>query len=522
MMINLKPSAWRESEIVKTASHLWRMAKRSNTSGVDNFWRGSPAGFAGSQRNRLTDDWAVTDGVTVNAHLRNSLKILRARSLDLSRNDPKAKAIIESLINDIVGCGMGLQSKVQQLRGGNLSGAINDLIETRWSHWSKQADISQRMSFWEFERLVLRTVITQGEALIRLVKVNPRDSKVQLSLEFIAPQQLDDRLTHGQMLPDGHRMFMGIEVDKWLRPVAYWICPPNATDPYGSTVLMPERVPSEEIIHVYWTEEPHQLRGLPWLYASLLKLRDLSKYEESLVQRARIAANIAMFVKQSDLQEFAVNQTTPSGANPADEAIPQGVIRKLLPGEEVQFPPIPTPDANSIEFIRTQTKHAAVGAGVTFSRASGDFSQNNYSQSRMEQILALPQIRVRQKWFSRQFHDRIFGIWLEQSVLANDLPIADFWRNPDRYCRPNWQPPGIRLQDPEKEADAYIKLIEQGLVSKTWVVQEINGKDYEEVLKEIQSEQILEQKYGVNLSHEQPTTAQTAPNPASNVSAQSD
>lgn len=495
----------------------WRNLTHRNTA-TDNFYRGRSSGFAGARRDRLTEDWVTSDGISINAHIRNSLGILRARSLDLVRNDTKAKAIIESLVNDIVGCGMGLQSKVQQLRGGNLAGPVNDLIEAKWRNWGSQADVSGRLSWWEFERLILRTVIIEGEAFIRLIK-HRKDSSAYLSLELIAPQQLNNTIGHGQSLANGNKVYMGIEVDPWLKPVGYWIDPPDTVDGYGAGFGKPQYVPASEIIHIYWTDEPHQLRGLPWLATSMMTLRNLGKFEESLIQRARIAANIALFVKQSDLAEFGANQRIPGDESPSDEVIPQGVIRKLLPGEEAQFPPIPAPDSNSIEFIRTQTKHAAVGAGVTFSRASGDFSQNNYSQSRMEQILSLPQIRARQKWFSQRFHDAIFGIWLEQSVLANDLPIPGYWQDPKRYCQPSWQPPGIRLQDPDKEADAYIKLIQNGLVSKTWVIQEITGKDAEEVWKEIQSEKALAEKYGVNYDSTSTNGAQTAPNPTNAISA---
>jgi lambda family phage portal protein len=432
-----------------------------------------------------------------------------------------AKAIVQSLLNNIAGCGINLQSKVEQLRGSGMASAVNDLIEAKWKEWGKNCEVTERLNFWELERLILRTVIVQGECLIRIIKKSSGNSKVPLSLEFIAPQQLDEALIHSQFLTGGNRLFMGIEVDPWLKPVAYWITPANATEQYGTTALLSERVPASEIIHIYSMEEPHQLRGIPWLYASLTKLWNLTKFEQSLLTRARVAANISFFVRQPDLQEYGSEQLLPDGSNPMEENIPEGVLRKLLPGEDITIPPIPAPDANSIEFIRTQIKHAAVGTGTTYSSAAGDFSENNYSQSRMEQLKSLPEIRAAQKWFCEKFHSVVYGIWMDQAVLANDLPLPDYWLRYDRYHKPAWQFPGIRLQDPDKEADAYIKLIENGLVSRTWVVQETTGQDYEEVLKELKAEQELQKKYGVfpNVipNQTQPSQAQnTIAEPAAN------
>ena len=460
--------------------------------------------YAGAEYNRFTQDWRSPHS-SANLEIYNSLHKLRDRSRELARNNPHADAIFDTLVNDCIGTGMNLQSQVKMQRGSNkLNDRLNEQIEEAWEHWGKNCDVSGRLTFSELERLWFRTIVISGECLIRLIKQPFNQSEVPLGLELIMPDQLDDTLAFKYATSNGNRIFMGVEVDQWNRPVAYWIKPFHSADAYRNfnTTASSERIPAEEIIHGFLTEEPGQIRGVPWIYSSMIKLRDLESYEDALIKKARIESNIAIYMRRTGLEDMQVpasQQESLYNGRP-DVSIPSGVIHTLLPGEEPVFNPSPAPNNSAVDFIRSMIKIAATGVGVTYSKISSDYSQNNYSQSRMEQLATLPRLLVNQMFHRNSFCNKIFPIWQELAVLASVLNIPKYFQDSAFYCKPRWKPPGLRLQDPEKEAQAFQMLYEMRVMTKTEITQQITGRDYEEVAQEISNEiYVIDQKYGLNI-----------------------
>ena len=452
--------------------------------------------YAGASYNRFTQDWQ-SSGNSANTEIFSSLRTLRNRSRELARNNTHVKAAIDYLVNSTVGTGTNFQSKVPNKRGNKLNDSLNAQIEKEWNHWAKNCDVSGKLNFSFIERLCFRAVVESGEVIIRKIYEKHNKSRIPLAFEIIEADQLADDYCN-KVSSNGNRIIMGVEVDRWGKPVAYWIRPQHPGDLYssGGTIASPERISADEIIHVFLCDRPGQVRGVPWVYSSMAKLRSLDQYEEALIEKARIEANIAVYMKSPTPEVF---QDVNRDPNAADVQIPRGVIRQLAPGEEPVFNPSPAPNSSAVDFIKAVSKHISVGIGTLYQHVTGDYSDTNYATMRVAKLDLMPKIRANQAFFLSSFHEKFFTDWMEKAVLSNLLSINDFAQNPDFYLCQKFKVTGVQLQDPDKEAKAYEKLYELGVITRGYICNEVTGGDYEEVMSEKANEMfVINAKYGFN------------------------
>jgi len=437
--------------------------------------------FEGARTSRLTADW-VTSASSVDAEIRSSLYALRNRARQLCRDSDYARQALRAIASNVVGQGIPFQAQVKQQRGNRLNTAINDQIEQLWTKWSraKYCHTAGKLGFADIERLLVRSVAESGEVLVRMVKQPFGDSPVPMALEVLEADLLDDRY-NGKVATNGNEVRMGVELDKWHRPVAYYFLPRHPGD-YTFSNSTPDnylprtRVPADEVIHLFLTERPGQTRGVSWFASAIKRLHHLSGYEEAEVIRARASSALMGFI------------TSPEGELQGDEVLDgervsnfePGVFKYLAPGESVSVPTLNAPDGQFEPFLRAMLRAVSAGLGVSYESVSHDFSSTNYSSSRLSLLEERDTYRQLQAWMIESFHQRVFEAWLDMAVLSGalDLPLYDL--DPDRYRNVRWMPRGWAWVDPQKEVDAYKAAELAGYITKAEVIAE-NGGDIEDV-----------------------------------------
>ena len=90
-------------------------------------------------------------------------------------------------------------------------------------------------------------------------------------------------------------------------------------------------------------------------------------------------------------------------------------------------------------------------------------------------------------------------MWLELAVLTGELDFPDYSANSMRYCKPRWTPPAQHYVDPLKEIKAYREAEQAGYMTKSQVIAQTNGGDYDDIVSEIAREQDVAQGLGVTL-----------------------
>jgi lambda family phage portal protein len=129
----------------------------------------------------------------------------------------------------------------------------------------------------------------------------------------------------------------------------------------------------------------------------------------------------------------------------------------------------------------------AAGIGVSFESISKNFSESNYSSSRLSLLEERDTYRVLQRYMIENFHQQVFNNWLEMAVLSGALNLPGYETNPDRYRASKWVPRSWEWVDPQREVDAYKTAVRCGFKTLAQVITE-QGGDLDAVLMQRQSE----------------------------------
>jgi lambda family phage portal protein len=438
--------------------------------------------YEGAKFSRLTADW-VTGNTSADSEVYGSAQKLRDRARQLCRDNDYARQVLRAIEGNVVGQGIPFQGQVRMQRGGGrLDGTVNDQIEQLWKRWTKAryCHTGGKLTFHDIERLAVRSVAESGEVFIRLVKQPFGGSAVPLALEVLEADQLDDGLNGRSQ--QGNEIRMGVEVDTWGRPVAYHFLAYHPGDYQFSNQQIStqrhKRVPADEVLHLYRTERPGQTRGVTWFASAIQRLHHLQGYEQAEVVRARASSALMGFITSPEgelLGDDVMNGERVSQFEP-------GVFKYLAPGESVTVPQLDAPDGQFEPFLRAMLRAMAAGVGCSYETVSRDFSQTNYSSSRLSLLEDRDHWRILQNWLIENLHQRVFEVWLDMAVLSGALPLANYELQADRYKAVRWMPRGWAWVDPAKEVEAYAMAVRNGFKTLSDVVSE-QGGDVEELMR---------------------------------------
>lgn len=471
-----------------------------------------------AKASRLTGGWG-NQTTSEDSELSSSLRVGRARSRQLIRDAAyakRAKAIVQL---NIVGAGIGMQGQVMNSRGA-LNRRINDDIEQAWEQWSEKRSchLGKTLHFHDLERVLIGEVFEAGEIFIRLHRTAMPDSLVPLALEIIEPERLgDDLFPMGVLQPDGIRL--GIEVDPFGAPVAYYVKTiyPGELQIHGGRTAEVQRIPASQMLHLRIVERWPQTRAMPWLHAAARKLNDMDGLTEAEITAARAAACYMGFIELPDAQsqygEPQADGSTQSELEPA-------MIERLNPGEKFTFAAPNRPNTQMDAFMRMMLREVAAGSGSSYESLSRDYSQSNYSSSRLALLDDRDLWRTLQGWFIRDLRQEVHRLWLQQAVLAGAIPsinVSEYAANPRKFEQVRFKPRGWSWIDPTKEVEANIEAVKAGFTTVSRVIASTGeGLDLEDILRERQQELKLMKEAGLLFSTD-PSTVEIPADPNAKV-----
>jgi lambda family phage portal protein len=445
--------------------------------------------YAAARVSRLTSGWSAS-GTSADAELSSSLATLRGRSRQLVRDAAYAKRAKRIVVNNVIGSGVGMQAQVMSTRG-ELREDANAAIETAWDKWSRASSCHTggQLCFPDLERAAMGQVFEAGEAFLRMHMWPFGDSRVPFALELIEAERLAD--TGAGTAGQSGAIRMGIEVDDFQRPVAYYIRRRHPGDLAGSSPAEDriERVPASEIIHLRIVDRWPQTRGEPWLHAVARRLNDMDGYAEAEIVAARGAASY-MATIETDADTTSLGEQNEDGS--VDLELTPGLVTKLDPGEKLNFVSPNRPNAAMDPFMRLMLREVAAGADVSYESLSRDYSQSNYSSSRLALIDDRDLWRTLQSWWIRNFREPVHRIWLQQAVLSRAIQairIDEYAADRDKFEAVRFKPRGWSWIDPTKEVNAFKEAEKAGYITKSQIIaQTANGLDIEDMLLERQRE----------------------------------
>ena len=449
--------------------------------------------YEGAMVSRLTADW-VTSSTSADAEIDGSLVRLRNRSRQLLRDNPYVQAARRAIVTNVIGRGIRMQSRVAMVRGaGRLDKPTNDRIESWWRRYCRKEHIhaAGKLSFARILRQTMAAVPESGEVFIRLVPQDFGGSGTALGLEILEADLCDETHTAGPD-SDGNEWRMGVQVNRWGRPVHYRFRTRHPGDVSGSVGYITTDVPAREIIHLFIPERPGQTRGAPWFASSIKRMHHVAGFEEAEVVGKRARSSLMGFI------------TSPEGELVGDDVqdgervsnFEPGVFKHLAAGESVTVPQLGNADTQYEAFLRPMLRALAAGSGVPYPTVSADYSQANYSSSRLERLEVLELWRSLQDWIIEDVCQVVFERAMAAAVAAGTLTLAGYDVTPERYEAVKWFPRGWEFVDPQKESAANKDLVRSGFKTQAQIVAE-QGGDLEDLLTARASEVQRAQELGI-------------------------
>ena len=441
--------------------------------------------YEGAKSTRLNRDFNVTNN-HFELQVAADRDMLKARARWLAANNPITKSIDKSIIKNVIGTGIRLQSKINEKDIKNAK-IINDQIENLWNEFSKKTnfDVSGRIGLHRFQKLILKTKMTDGEILIN--SVYTKDPKFPLKFQLIESDQFDGSLTNYK----NNTVFSGVEIDSVGKPVAYHL--KTSINSFGS-----DRFDAKGIIHYFDIERATQYRGVSEYAQTINNLKDFSAYNDSEIVKNRILASFATFIKTTDVSRgmFADKQTAQKqGAADPIKEITAGMVKYLRPGEEVSNVQSNQLGNSYNDFITNTIRLIAAGRDISYELAVRDYSKVNYSSARAGLIQDNKRFDDEQTMLVTEALDPMFEMFMDSMVLNGQLKFPnDYWTEKYKYVKPIWIMPKREWVDPTKDIKAVVSEIELGINSRTRAAAS-KGQNFEDILDEqIQEEVMIKEK----------------------------
>ena len=446
------------------------------------------AAYDGASLDRPQGNWRPVTGRAPEEIDKPERQLLIDRARDLERNSDMVNAALGAILRNSIGP-TGILPQARVIRAtGREDEKKNDLLEELWQEWShpENCDISATSSFSEMQTLVLRRRIVDGEVFIR--KIWTRDGKFPLRLQVLETDQLDTMIDEN----GGNRVYQGIEVDEYLRPVAYWFRP----DPMDLT-KDPVRVDAAEVIHLYDRKRAAQIHGVSELAVIMQRVKDSKEFIDAELMAARIAACFAIFIRKNQPGNYVGRMEKDGEGHPVQEIAP-GMIQYLGLGEDVVDVKPAHPQATAKDFLSLQQRLAGAGLGTSYEVSSRDMSQVNYSSARQGHLEDRKTFTGFQVYIVEHFCRPVWETFVEAVALGGLLKVSDFHGKRERYVGARWITPGWEWVDPLKEVRASSEALSIGATTLEQICG-AKGLDWQEVLRQRAREQRYAEELGVKL-----------------------
>lgn len=463
----------------------------------------------GALQNWQPQNWSA------NALAQSDLNRLRARARALARDNDYMRRFLQSTENNIVGReGFLLQMRVQ-MDSGAPDELANKAIETAFYRWARRGvcDVSGSLSFTDLQRLLIRSVARDGEALVR--HITGWDNDFGYALQVLDIDRLDTDFNRDANTQQ-NAVRMGVEINAYGRPVAYWLRTQHPYDkPMAQALHLRERVPADEISHIFLHDRPEQQRGFPMIASAIIGLQNLGGYQEAAVIAARIGASKMGFITQSEDADFAppIDGSTENNAHGGVDlvdSVEPGTIHTLPPGYGfASFDP-DYPHQNYDAFVKATLRGIAAGMGVSYHSLANDLEGVNFSSIRSGTLEERDNWLALQDWFINAFLFDVFDKWVQAALLLGAIKLPNGSALPaaklDKFKNHYWQGRRWQWVDPFKDIAAAEKAVALGVKSRRQIADEM-GVDFDDVLNQLAREQQLLTEKGI----------QTAPNTNTNT-----
>ena len=468
--------------------------------------------FIGSAE-RLKNSWYRNLVGNPNSTVRDSLTESRKLSRVLCQTDVYAARWLELMSVYVIGHqGFQFNPHVTN-KDGSLNDTINNELKRGWLEWTNFAAQDGKSTFLDIEQTIIRQLARDGEILVKIV-VDTQVNKAGFALQILDPALLDNEFNG---MNGSNTIMNGIEYEpKYERAVAYYVWSGYMDDTMKVNRTR-QRIPADEIIHIYDDEYGTRRRGLPWLSPAIYQLARLHEFMDAnlLACQVAAAAPLVLSSQQDDYADFNqddnvtnVKDTTDGSTTQNSGAQQQFInldytqILELSSGQQLSALDIKFPNNQFGDVVKSYLRGIASALNMSYTALTSDSSDENYASGRLGSIYERDHWQQIQFWLIRRFHQEVYRRWIQVVINRNFITLPS--SNGSDYFEVHWIPRGFRWVDPVKDANAYVTLLKEGIMTRTEITAE-RGGDWRNNIQILEQEQQFAVDHNVSLG-EQPKT----------------
>ena len=424
---------------------------------------------------RFTSGWSTTAS-QIDRDVKAGLVPVRTRARSLARNNPYVVGYLLRKKANIVGPeGFNFQWKVKAA-SGNIDEDANKLIEEKFKKWMRKENCTMR-GIWSFiiiQQLIVAQWKRDGEFIVRMIKGPAAGNPFGFSLDLLETDDIDE--TYNASIGN-NIVKMGVELDQWRRPVAFWLKKKKLQDDlsYSEHVGRERiRVLASEIIFGFDPEHPKQTRAVSPLAQVMLPLYMGQDWEDASLTNAQWSARLLGFYEKKRIEGDAFTGDESDTDGSVTHEFEKGSIEELPFGYEFQSPNRQFPDDQHAPFLKSILRKVATGMGLSYNALANDLEGVNFSSMRHGLNEERDTYKLDQVVFREMFLITVVEEWLKWALLAGALkPYA-----PADYERLN--EPDIRGRrwgyiDPVKDVTSNKIAVEEGFKTRKDVIEEYGG-----------------------------------------------
>lgn len=402
---------------------------------------------------------------------------LAARARYLVSNNPLAAAAVQAWCAQAVGAGIKPVST-------HADPAIRETLTARFAAWTDVAAADGRTDWYGIQNELFRSMVITGEGLAILI-----NSDRGLRIRVLDPEQLD--ASHAANLTGGGYIIQGVEFNAQGERVAYHIL----SQPPGLELGIQrrsERIPADDVIHLYRQDWPSAVRGISFFSPALLRIADLDSWRDAQLVRQKVAAMLAGFVTSSDGSGSPL-EGEQDGSNLIGGLSP-GHLAYLAPGEEITFSQPANIGSEVIEFAAICEREIAAALGLP-AHIFGDVTRANYSS--LKSANTAWKARVEALQWSTFVFQVCLPVW--RRFVTLDVLAGNVTTNVDAAMPVKHVCPQFPSLEPVKEITAQVMELKAGLTSRRALLA-ARGEDAEQVDADIAADQARATSLGLTFA----------------------
>lgn len=417
--------------------------------------------YRGGVSSRIDRGWSTGNGGVTGQRLadRQQLGSMRDRARQADKNNAVAHAILNRLVDNVVGEGFRLQA-----RTGNAD--FDRRAEELFAAECDKLDVRGILSWSEFQRQWYRCHERDGDVGVVLV-----DRGGESRLQLIGGERIKTPPGKSGTLAE---WLDGVKVDRVGKPILFAV---EDAPEMGKQKHV--EISASNFDYFPRIQNYDQVRGQPCFSQVFPLLDQLDGYVEAVVIAARMAAVFGLVFKgpsQPDQLRRLGQTKNANGESRRSITMENGQVKYVGDEDDVMQIDAKQPMNQTPDFIASMLRMIGNAVDMPLEIVALNMKEVNFSSARIGLLQFYRAMRAKQSAFSSHL-SRVYRWWISRQVAAGNFAGVQI---PDNYWDHKFIPQGWSYTDPVSEAQADLLQVSMGTASVREVCHKL-GRDFDEI-----------------------------------------